>query len=208
MWFFKSGRKKRDISTNEFWALQEINFSLLNGETLGFYGPNGAGKSTILKLIAGVTYQTKGDIITRGRVAPLIEIGAGFHPDLTGRENIFMNGTILGMSIAQVKKNMDAIIAFSELIDFIDMPVKKYSSGMHLRLAFSIAIHCESSIYLIDEILAVGDEAFQEKCLNKIVEKKKTGKTLIIITHDRKLMDQIADRIISIKQGKIVEDLS
>jgi len=112
------------------------------------------------------------------------------------------------MSIAQVKKNMDAIIAFSELIDFIDMPVKKYSSGMHLRLAFSIAIHCESSIYLIDEILAVGDEAFQEKCLNKIVEKKKTGKTLIIITHDRKLMDQIADRIIYIKQGKIVEDLS
>jgi len=204
---FRFNRRSKDIYKNEFWALQGVQFSVTKGETLGFYGPNGAGKSTILKLIAGVTYPTRGTISLNGRVAPLIEIGAGFHPDLTGQENIYMNGTILGMKIADIKKAMADIISFAELSDFIHMPVKKYSSGMHLRLAFAIAIHCDSSIYLIDEILAVGDEKFQQKCLKKIEEKKRQGKTLIIITHDKCLMNRVADRVLSIDQGRILEDV-
>ena len=194
------------LSTNDFWALREIDFSLPRGQVLGFYGPNGAGKSTILKVISGVTYPTKGDVMVSGRIAPLIEIGAGFHPDLTGRENIFMNGTILGMKISEIRNNEEAIISFSELKDFIDMPVKRFSSGMYLRLAFSIAIHCDTDIYLIDEILAVGDEEFQEKCLSKIRAMKSQGKTMVIITHNKQLMESIADRVIYIEHGRITRD--
>jgi len=195
------------IAPNEFWALKNVNLSIKEGETVGLYGPNGAGKSTILKLIANVTYPTAGNLKINGRVAPLLEIGAGFHLDLTGRENIFVNGTILGMKIPEIKTKINSIIDFSELEEFIDMPVKKYSSGMYLRLAFSIAIHSEADIYLIDEILAVGDEDFQKKCLEKIFELKKRGKTLIVVTHDRKLMEQIADRIIFINKGDILQEI-
>lgn len=191
------------IAPNEFWALKNVNLSIKEGETVGLYGPNGAGKSTILKLIANVTYPTAGNLKINGRVAPLLEIGAGFHLDLTGRENIFVNGTILGMKIPEIKTKINSIIDFSELEEFINMPVKKYSSGMYLRLAFSIAIYSEADIYLIDEILAVGDESFQKKCLDRISGLKKTGKTLIVVTHNRNLMEQIADRILHLKKGEL-----
>ncbi len=199
-------RSDNQLAADDFWALQDVDFSLPCGQVLGFYGPNGAGKSTILKVISGVTYPTRGNVMVNGRIAPLIEIGAGFHPDLTGRENIFMNGTILGMKISEIKDKEDAIISFSELNDFIDMPVKRFSSGMYLRLAFAIAIHCDTDIYLIDEILAVGDEDFQKKCLSKISAMKSRGKTMVIITHNKQLMESIADRIIYIKHGKITGD--
>ncbi len=200
---FTQYTNKSEMAASEFWALRNIDFFVRNRETIGIYGHNGAGKSTILKLIASVTSPTIGDCTVNGSVAPLIEIGAGFHPDLTGRENIFMNGTILGMSLADVKRKMDSIIEFSDLTGFIDMPVKKYSSGMYLRLGFSIAFHSEADIYLIDEILAVGDKNFQQKCLDKIQELKKKGKTLVVITHDRALMDRLVDRVIEISRGEI-----
>lgn len=195
----------KKLKQDEFWALKNINISLKRGECIGLYGPNGAGKSTILKLIAYVTYPTLGTIKVNGSIAPLIEIGAGFHPDLTGRENIYMNGAIIGMSIKQIKEKMGDIIRFSEIENFIDMPVKKYSSGMYLRLGFSIAIHSTAEIYLIDEILTVGDETFQDKCLSKIYELKgKKDKTLIIVSHDKKLLKQITEKIIFIEKGDIV----
>ena len=202
---FSVRKQNQDIDSNEFWALKGVNLSVKRGQTIGIYGPNGAGKSTILKLIADVTYPTIGNVTVNGRIAPMIEIGAGFHPDLTGKENIFMNGTILGMKIPEIRKKMESIIAFSEMEEFINMPVKKYSSGMYLRLAFSIAVHSEADIYLIDEILAVGDENFQRRCLDKLYEFKSKGKTLIVITHDRKQMEQIADVVYFIKKGEIEE---
>ncbi len=200
---FKGNRN--NLSKGEFWALKGINLSVNKGECVGLYGPNGAGKTTILKLISKVTYPTKGKILVNGKVAPLIEIGAGFHLDLTGRENIFMNGAILGMGISEIRKKVASIIEFSELEKFIDMPVKKYSSGMYLRLGFSIAIHSEADIFLIDEILAVGDEAFQKKCIEKILSLKKQGKTMVVVSHNMALMEKLADRILYIKEGKIVE---
>jgi len=203
--FFKR-KQKQELKKNEFWALKGISFEIKKGECVGLYGPNGAGKSTILKLIAKVTYPTKGIVNVNGRVAPLIEIGAGFHLDLTGRENIYINGAILGMHINEIKRKIPQIVEFSELEEFIDMPVKKYSSGMYLRLGFSIAIHSEADIFLIDEILAVGDEAFQEKCLEKIKNLKKQGKTMLFVTHNRKLMEKIADKIIFIEKGEIVNE--
>jgi len=201
-------KQKQELKKNEFWALKGINFEIKKGECVGLYGPNGAGKSTILKLIAKVTYPTKGIINVNGRVAPLIEIGAGFHLDLTGRENIYINGAILGMRIKEIKRKIPQIVEFSELGEFIDMPVKKYSSGMYLRLGFAVAIHSEADIFLIDEILAVGDEAFQEKCLEKIKKLKKQGKTLLFVTHNRELMKKIADRVIFLKKGEIVKIFS
>ena len=198
-------RSKDELDKNEFWALKDINFTVKKGECVGLYGPNGAGKSTILKLIAKVTYPTKGIINVNGRVAPLIEIGAGFHLDLTGRENIYINGAILGMRINEIRRKIPQIVEFSELGEFIDMPVKKYSSGMYLRLGFSVAIHSEADIFLIDEILAVGDEAFQNKCLEKIKNLKKQGKTMLFVTHNRELMEKIADRTIFLKKGEMVK---
>jgi len=193
------------LEKSEFWALRNINFKVKRGETLGLYGPNGSGKSTILKLIAKVTYPTKGEILVKGKVAPLIEIGAGFHPDLSGRENIFVNGTILGMKIKEIKEKMASIIEFAEIEEFIDMPIKKYSSGMYLRLGFSVAIHSSADIFLIDEILAVGDENFQKKCLKKIIELKNIGKTIIFVTHDYSLMKKMADRIAFIQGGELTD---
>lgn len=201
-------RKNKDLKKDEFWALKGINLRIKKGECIGLYGPNGAGKSTILKLIASVTYPTKGSVNVIGRVAPLIEIGAGFHMDLTGRENIFINGAILGMSIKEIKRKMNNIIDFSELREFIDMPVKKYSSGMYLRLGFSIAVHSDADILLIDEILAVGDENFKNKCIKKLKEiKKDNNRTMIIVSHNKTLMEQLVDRIIYIKKGEIVQNM-
>ncbi|MBF0464396.1 MAG: ABC transporter ATP-binding protein [Nitrospirae bacterium] len=197
---FKRTRRE-DLKDGEFWALSDVNLRLSGGECIGFYGPNGAGKSTILKLIASVTYPTIGEVIIRGVVAPLIELGAGFHLDLTGRENIYINGAIIGMTIREIRENIDSIIEFSELSDFIDMPIKKYSSGMHLRLGFSIAVHSSAEIFLFDEILTVGDEYFQLKCLERAKWLKNNGRGIIIVSHDKKLLNEMSGTIYHINKG-------
>ncbi|MBF0542057.1 MAG: ABC transporter ATP-binding protein [Nitrospirae bacterium] len=187
-----------------FWALKGINFSVKKGQCLGLYGPNGSGKSTILKIIGNITSPTRGTLQINGRIAPMIQQGAGFHLDLTGRENIYVNASILGMTIKQIRKNIDAIIEFSGLDkDMIDVAVKKYSTGMYVRLAFSVAVHTEADIFLIDEILAVGDEDFKKKCMNQILHLKKSGRTLIVVTHNMDQMEAVSDRIIYINKGVI-----
>lgn len=197
-----TGRKCRDdLIAGEFWALNDVSLSIRRGECVGLYGPNGSGKSTMLKLISNVTYPTKGVLSVQGRVAPLIELGAGMHPDLTGVENIFMNGTILGLSIRELKLKLPEIVDFAGLDDFINVPVKKYSSGMFLRLAFSIAVHSSAEVFLFDEILGVGDEGFQGKCYEKIDNLKKSGRTIVIVSHNIEAMKQITDRIIFINKG-------
>lgn len=188
------------------WALRSINFVVEEGTTYGVIGPNGSGKSTLLKLIAGVTEPTHGKVEVRGRTAPLIELGAGFHPELTGRENIFLNGAILGMKRDEIDSKLDQIISFAELGEFIDSPVKHYSSGMYLRLAFAVAIHVEADIILIDEILAVGDEKFQEKCLAKLEQLKVEGKSIIYVSHNIHSVLDFCDRVLYLKKGKIVMD--
>lgn len=194
-----TGKKIREW----FWALKDINLEIKPGETVGIMGPNGSGKSTLLKLIAGVSRPTKGSVETAGRVAPLIELGAGFHPELTGRENVYLNGIILGMSRREVTAKFSEIVDFAELWDFIDSPIKHYSTGMYLRLAFSVAIHTDPNILLLDEILAVGDEKFQEKCLKKIDEYIKQGTTLLFVSHDPKLVKRICNRTIILQKGVI-----
>lgn len=187
-----------------FWALEDVNFEVNKGESFGIIGANGSGKSTLLKLIAGVTQQTRGEIQVNGRIAPLIELGAGFHPELTGRENIFLNGIILGLKRREIVEKFDDIVNFSELNEFIDQPVKFYSSGMYLRLAYAVAIHTEPKILLIDEILAVGDEAFQKKCLKRVRELQAQGVTIIIISHDRTLIKNFTNRALLLDRGKQV----
>lgn len=199
-----TGRKCRDeLAEGEFWALQKVDLEVKRGECIGLYGPNGSGKSTILKLISNVTYPTKGDMVVKGRVAPLIELGAGFHPDLTGVENIYMNGAILGLSIREIQKKQAEIIEFAGLEEFINVPVKKYSSGMYLRLAFSIAVHSPADIFLFDEVLAVGDQLFQQRCLANIRKMKNDGKTILMVSHDQELMRSVGDRIIFVTNGSV-----
>ncbi|PIY79922.1 MAG: hypothetical protein COY81_00325 [Candidatus Pacebacteria bacterium CG_4_10_14_0_8_um_filter_43_12] len=184
-----------------------LNFSIKNGETVGVIGKNGAGKSTIMKLIAGVTFPTKGKVVVQKKVAPLIELGAGFHHELTGYENIFLNAAILGMHKKEIDLVIEKIIEFSELQEFMDVPVKKYSTGMYMRLAFSIAVHTNADILIIDEVLAVGDDAFQKKCLNKLKEiKKDQQKTIIFVSHDEKAVKSFCDRAILLDKGKLVFD--
>jgi lipopolysaccharide transport system ATP-binding protein len=201
-----SRKRNSELHEQEFWALHGINIQIERGDCVGLSGPNGSGKSTILKLIASVTYPTKGKVKVNTKVAPLIELGAGFHHDLTGRENIFMNGTILGMSIKDLKLRQDEIIEFSGLQDFIDVPVKKYSSGMYLRLAFSVAIHSKAETFLFDEVLTVGDSDFQKKCVDKISELNNAGKTIIIVSHDLEGMKKIANRIIYLNKGALISE--
>jgi len=200
---FITGKKCRDeLAAGEFWALQDIIFSVGKGQCLGLSGHNGSGKSTILKLISNVTYPTKGQITVKGRVAPLIELGAGMHPDLTGIENIYMNGTILGSTISELKRRISEIVAFSGLDDFINVPVKKYSSGMYLRLAFSIAVHSPADIFLFDEVLAVGDVDFQIKCLDRIETIRSENGTIIVVSHDSMSLNRICDSIITLEHGR------
>jgi len=170
-------------TVNKFTALSDISFEIKRGECVGIIGPNGSGKSTILKLIAGVMSPTTGKVNVHGKISPLIELGAGMHPELTGRENIFLNGAILGLKRQEINQYFDSIVQFSELQEFIDQPVKHYSSGMYMRLAFSIAVHVNPEILIVDEILAVGDSQFQEKCFNKMEEFKKNGVTIIFVSH-------------------------
>ncbi len=181
--FFK-GTNNGDLSKREFWALQNIDFSIGKGDVLGIIGPNGSGKSTILKLISGILQPSRGQLSIEGRISSLIEVGAGFHPDLTGRENIFLNATILGMKKEEIKRKYDDIVEFAGLEKFIDTPVKRYSSGMYARLGFSVAAHVDPDILLVDEVLSVGDLRFQEKCLKKMLSFRERGTTVIFISHN------------------------
>lgn len=191
----------------EFTALNDISFEIQKGETVGIIGKNGAGKSTLLKLIAGVTTPTKGEIIVNGKVAPLIELSAGFHQELTGYENIFLNAAILGMHKKEINQVVNQIVIFSELQEFIHTPVKKYSTGMYMRLGFSIAIHLNAPILLLDEILAVGDAAFQKKCLNYLKEiKKSKDRTIIFVSHNELSVKRFCDRAILLQGGKMLAD--
>ncbi len=202
--FSKTDRE--NLGHGEFWALKGISMSIKRGECIGLYGPNGSGKSTILKLIASVTFPNRGEVKVGGRIAPLISVGAGFHPDLTGRENIYTNGTIIGMTIKEVRDKIEDIVQFSDIDEkFIDMPVKKYSTGMNARLGFSIAIHSSAEIILIDEILAVGDEAFQKKCLTKIEELIEKKRTIIIVSHNKDRLRELTHRILFIQTGEIID---
>jgi ABC-type polysaccharide/polyol phosphate transport system ATPase subunit len=190
----------------DFWALKDVSFDVQRGEALGIIGHNGAGKSTILKLLSRITTPTVGEIMINGRLSALIEVGSGFHPELTGRENVYLNGSILGMRRREITEKLDSIVSFAELRQFIDTPVKRYSSGMYVRLGFSIAAHLDPDILLLDEVLAVGDEAFQQKCIQRITELKKTGTTIVFISHDLRAVQQLCDRVILLKKGQIEAD--
>lgn len=190
----------------DFWALRDLNFSVEQGEVIGIIGKNGAGKSTLLKILTGITPPTEGEAIMRGKVASLLEVGTGFHPELTGRENIFLNGAILGMSRRDIVKNFDAIVAFAGIEQFLDTPVKYYSSGMYVRLAFSVAAHLEPDILLVDEVLAVGDAEFQKKCLGKMEEvTKKGGRTILFVSHNMGAVMSLCQRSILFEKGRMVE---
>jgi ABC-type polysaccharide/polyol phosphate transport system ATPase subunit len=187
----------------DFWALRDITFSLKRGEVLGLVGPNGAGKSTLLKILSKVTVPTSGSFVVHGRLGALIEIGAGFHPELTGRENIALNGVILGMSRKEIQSKFDRIVAFAELERFIDTPIKHYSSGMQMRLGFAVAAHTDPDVLLIDEILAVGDASFQAKCANKIAELKEQDKTIILCSHNLSNITDHAKSVLWVDGGRV-----
>jgi len=195
-----SSRSHR-LRKNEFWAVDDISFELKRGETLGIIGPNGAGKTTLLKMLNGIFWPDKGKITVRGRVGALIEVGSGFHPLLTGRENVYINAAILGMTKKEVDEKFDDIVEFADIGDFLDTPVKFYSSGMFVRLGFSIAVHCEPDILLVDEVLAVGDVGFQAKCFNRIGELKKQGTAIIYITHNMHQLSTFTNRAILFNHG-------
>lgn len=196
---------RREIENkDEFWALQSVTFNLRAGECLGLTGPNGAGKSTILKLIAQVTAPDSGEVNSFAGVAPLIEVGAGFHQDLTGRQNIYMNGTIIGIPLAEIRQQMESIITFSELGEFIDTPVKKYSSGMYLKLAVAIAFHSPAKVLLVDEILSVADHEFRQKCLERIGQFCASGGGTLLVSHDQRILDAVTSRVIRLDRGKLV----
>ena len=189
-----------------FYALRDVTFSIGRGETLGIIGRNGSGKSTILKLIAGVTAPSEGDLRVAGRVSPLIELGAGFHPDLTGRENIDLNASMLGMSGREIRERFDEIVGFAELWDFIDTPVKRYSSGMYMRLGFSVAIYSNPEILLVDEVLSVGDAAFQDKCMDKMHEFQQRGITIVFVSHSMEMVQKFCPRVLFLEGGRLVGD--
>jgi len=199
-------RIKKQQTSSSFEALKGVSFTIKEGESVAIMGNNGSGKSTMLKLISGVLEPDQGEILTRGRVAGLIEVGAGFHPDLSGRENVYLNAAILGMSRKEIDEQFDDIVAFSEIEEFIDSEVKHYSSGMFMRLAFAVAIHVQLDILLVDEILSVGDAPFRAKCRAKIHELAEAGKTMVIVSHDQGMVRELCDRGIVIKKGDMIFD--
>ncbi len=192
--------------TDEFWALSDIDLDIESGSTIGLIGPNGSGKSTLLKMIGGILQPTSGTVDKRGAVAALLELGAGFHPDLTGRENVFLNAAILGLTQEETEARFDDIVAFSEIEAFIDTQVKFYSSGMYVRLAFAVAIHSDPDILLVDEVLAVGDEAFQKKCLDRIRQFQEEGRTIVLVTHTLGQVRSLCTRAIVLARGSIIYD--
>jgi ABC-type polysaccharide/polyol phosphate transport system ATPase subunit len=194
----------RDVAPREdFWALRDVSFSLQRGEILGLVGVNGAGKSTLLKILSRVTVPTEGTFTTRGRLGALIEVGAGFHPELSGRENIMLNGAIMGMSRREVQDKFDRIVDFAEITSFIDTPIKHYSSGMQMRLGFAVAAHVDPDILLVDEVLAVGDASFQAKCLNKLAELKEQDKTIILVSHNLSTITDHSKQVLWIDKGTV-----
>ena len=190
----------------EFWALRDIDLSVNRGEIVGIIGRNGAGKSTLLKVLSRITDPTHGRICIRGRVASLLEVGTGFHAELSGRENIFLNGAILGMTRAEIKRKFDEIVAFSDVEKFIDTPVKRYSSGMYVRLAFAVAAHLEPEILIVDEVLAVGDAEFQKKCLDKMDDVRQTGRTILFVSHNMQAITRLCTRCVLLEKGKLRMD--
>jgi lipopolysaccharide transport system ATP-binding protein len=204
MSWIRGQRKPR--TSADFWALKDISCEIREGQVVGIIGRNGAGKSTFLKILSRITEPTRGRIEIRGRVASLLEVGTGFHQELTGRENIFLNGAILGMTRAEIKRKFDEIVAFAEVEEFLDTPVKRYSSGMYVRLAFAVAAHLEPEILVIDEVLAVGDAQFQKKCLGKMSEVSRGGRTVLFVSHNMAAVSTLCDRVIVLNQGKIVFD--
>jgi ABC-type polysaccharide/polyol phosphate transport system ATPase subunit len=203
---FKHGVRKKNQRHEEFWALSGVSFAVEPGESLAIIGKNGSGKSTCLKLLARTIEPTSGSVIMRGRISALIELGAGFHPELTGKDNLFVNGIILGMTRNDLKQRFDDIVAFAELEHFIDIPVKFYSSGMYLRLAFAIAINVNADIMLLDEVLAVGDQSFQTKCMQRIQELKRNGVTIVFVSHDLNAVRTLCQRTIWLDGGKLCTD--
>ena len=195
-----------DQSEKSFWALRDVSFDVREGEIVGIVGNNGAGKSTLLKIVSRITPPTEGSVRLRGRVGSLLEVGTGFHPELSGRDNVFMNGVLLGMERREIRRRFDEIVAFAEVEKFIDLPVKRYSSGMYLRLAFAVAAHLETDILLIDEVLAVGDIAFQKKCLARMDEVAHAGRTILFVSHNLTAVQALCPRTIWIDQARLVAD--
>lgn len=207
---FKRARSLKDRltrtvgSSKSFWALKDVSFNLKSGESVALLGPNGSGKSTLLKVIGGIHRPTSGVVKRRGRLGALLELGAGFHPELSGRENIYLNGAILGLSKSEIKKVEESIIDFSELSSFIDSPVKTFSSGMYVRLGFAIAVHTNPDLLLVDEVLSVGDESFQESCLSKIKELQSLGSSIVLVTHSMQSALEFTQHGIVLSHGKVV----
>lgn len=199
---FKTARNSKE----DFWALQEIDLEIKAGTTVGLVGHNGSGKSTLLKIIGGIIEPTAGEVYRRGRIAPLLELGAGFHPDLTGRENIFLNAAILGLTRAETERHFDAIVDFSGIESFIDTQVKFYSSGMYVRLAFSIAVHVDPDFLLVDEVLAVGDQPFQQKCMAKIAEFQRDGRTIALVSHSAAQISSLCDSVVVLENGRMLHN--
>ncbi|MFQ4139751.1 ABC transporter ATP-binding protein [Nodosilinea sp. PGN35] len=199
------GEKVENSSHEEFWALKDVSFEVKQGDRLGIIGRNGAGKSTLLKILSRITEPTSGEITIHGRVASLLEVGTGFHPELTGRENIFLNGAILGMSKVEISKKFDEIVAFAEIEKFLDTPVKRYSSGMYVRLAFAVAAHLEPEILIIDEVLAVGDVGFQKKCLGKMEDVAKQGRTVILVSHNMLTVQDLCQKSMWLHHGDLLQ---
>jgi lipopolysaccharide transport system ATP-binding protein len=199
-------RRERKLQLVDFWALKEVCLEIKQGEVIGVIGRNGAGKSTLLKILSRITVPTAGRVVIDGRTASLLEVGTGFHPELTGRENIFLNGAILGMTRAEIIRKFDEIVEFSEIEEFLDTPVKRYSSGMYVRLAFAVAAHLEPEILIVDEVLAVGDAAFQRKCLGKMGSFADSGRTVIFVSHNMEAVRSLCQRAIWLKEGRVHQD--
>ena len=193
-------RNKGDQTGEDFWALRDINFELFPGDIVGVIGRNGAGKSTLLKVLSRITPPSQGEVFMRGRIGSLLEVGTGFHPELTGRENIFLSGAILGMKRREVLNKFDEIVAFAEVEKFLDTPVKRFSSGMYVRLAFAVAAHLETEILLVDEVLAVGDSKFQERCVGKLEQVGSSGRTIIFVSHNMGLINKLCKSAIFLKK--------
>ena len=200
---FRNASPASHVEEDTFWALQDVSFDVQEGDILGIIGRNGAGKSTLLKILGQITEPTDGEVRLRGRIASLLEVGTGFHPELSGRENIFLNGAILGMTRREIRRKFDEIVAFSEVEKFIDMPVKRYSSGMYVRLAFAVAAHMDPEILLVDEVLAVGDATFQQKCMGKMDEVTKAGRTILFVSHNMAAIQALCTRGVFLEKGRV-----